>query len=197
MADWDLFWNKRTNKEKVLNMGGIVFNRAFARHISHYIGPPGLCGPILEVGTGRGVCSLTLREMGYNCTGVDSSEAAVELARAKHLEAVLCDGRSLPFAAQTFEVAFTQGLLEHLPFDDQVAILAETKRVARVVIHSVPAKRGVMDIGERVFTGLGKKWPYPDEKKYDKSEFEKLLATTFQTVKIAGFLKVDWIGYCR
>jgi 2-polyprenyl-3-methyl-5-hydroxy-6-metoxy-1,4-benzoquinol methylase len=197
MTNWNLFWSKRTTREKTLNVGGIIFNQAFARHISHYIGPPQSCGPILEVGTGRGVCSLTLKKMGYDCIGVDSSEVAVELARKNHLEAMLCDGRHLPFGPKTFEVAFTQGLLEHIAFEDQVAILMETQRVARLVIHSVPAKHGVMDIGERAFKLIGKEWPYPDEKKYDRLEFGKLLETTFPTVKIAGFLKVDWIGYCH
>jgi ubiquinone/menaquinone biosynthesis C-methylase UbiE len=197
MADWNLFWSKRTTKEKLLNLGGISFNRAFARHISHNLGPPHSSGMVLEVGTGRGVCSVTLKEMGYHCISIDSSDVAVELARGKQLELILCDGCHLPFSQKAFEVVFTQGLLEHLPFDAQVAILAETQRVARLAIHSVPAKHGVMDIGERVFNRLGKVWPYPDEKKFEKSEFEQLLATTFHKVKIAGFLKVDWIAYCQ
>jgi ubiquinone/menaquinone biosynthesis C-methylase UbiE len=197
MTDWNLFWQKRTTKERIFNIGGIVFNRAFARQISRHIGAPEKCGPILEVGTGRGVCAIALREMGYQCFAVDSSEVAVRLSTAHGLDALLCDGGRLPFGSQTFEVAFTQGLLEHIPLKDQVRILAETRRVARRTIHSVPAKHGVMDVGERLFNRFGRPWPYPDEKKYDGAEFADLLRITFKDIRLAKFLAVDWIGYCE
>jgi len=196
MSEWDLFWSKRTSQERVLNVAGIAFNRMFARHITGFIGAPQSCGPVLEVGTGRGVCSSTLKAMGYKCVSLDSSEVAARLAREQGLDVVLADGSHLPFRSGAFEVVFTQGLLEHLSHDEQVAILAESQRVAPRAVHSVPAKRGVMDIGERLFTVLGKKWPYPDEKKYDRRGFAQLLLTTFGAVVIKGFLKVDWVGYC-
>ena len=197
MTDWNLFWSKRTTQEKLLNFGGIGFNRAFARHISHRIGRPSASIKILEVGTGRGVCSVTLKEMGYNCISIDNSEVAVELANEKKLDVILCDGSKLPFSSKTFDVVFTQGLLEHIPFDAQVAVIAESKRVANLAVHSVPAKYGVMDIGERVYRRFGKVWPYPDEKKFGKDEFGELLATAHENVKIFGFLKVDWVAYCQ
>ena len=197
MSEWDLFWSRRTTRERLFNLGGITFNRAFAYYISHHIGPPRSVGRILEVGTGRGVCSVTLRKMGYNCVSVDSSEFAVALAKEQGLNTILADGRNLPFSSKTFEVAFTQGLLEHLAVDDQIAILKEMQRVAHKSIHSVPAKYGVMDLGERVFTRLGRKWPYPDEKKYSKSEFIELLSSAFGTIKVRGFLLIVWIGYCQ
>jgi hypothetical protein len=196
MPDWNAFWRKRDTKEKAFNLGGIIFNRAFARHIARKIGPPPSCGPVLEIGAGRGVCSLMLKGMGYDCTSVDNSEVAVELAKKNKLEVLLCDARQLPFGRKEFGVAFTQGLLEHIPFDDQVAILEETRRVANIVIHSVPARYGLMDLGERVFRLTGREWPYPDEKKYGKSEFRELLGAAFQTVKVERFMGVDWIGYC-
>jgi len=197
MPDWDLFWDKRTSSEKLLNTGGVFFNRLFARHIAHFIGPPHFCGEILEVGTGRGVCSATLKKMGYNCVSIDISEFAVKLARGEGLDTLIADGAYLPFGTQTFEVAFTQGLLEHIPLDKQIPILKDMRRVAHKTIHSVPAKHGVMDIGEGVYTRLGKKWPYPDEKKYEKSEFTDLLLTVYTTVKVKNYLNVDWIGYCQ
>ena len=58
-------------------------------------------------------------------------------------------------------------------------------------------KYGVMDIGERAFRCLGRKWPYPDEKKYKKSEFVELMKEFFKTVRVEGFWCVDWIAYCR
>ena len=197
MLDWNLFWRERTSRERILNFGGILFNAAFARHIAHHIGSPLSCGSILEVGTGRGVCSSTLRKMGYNCISVDSSVFATNLARSHGLDVVLADGYRLPFVSETFELVFTQGLLEHLCFDQQLSILMETHRVAKKAIHSVPAKYGLMDAGERIFSGLGTQWPYPDEKKFRRSEFIDLLTTTFRTVRVENFFKVDWIGYCQ
>jgi ubiquinone/menaquinone biosynthesis C-methylase UbiE len=196
MSEWDSFWNKRTSKERILNRLGIIFNRAFARHIARYIATHCSGGPILEIGTGRGVCSRTLTEMGYNCIGVDNSEFALNLAKKENRNLIFADGRHLPFASKTFEVAFTQGLLEHLCFDDQFAILSEMRRVAHIAINSVPMKYGIMDIGERTFNLFGRKWPYPNEKKYKRTEFVELLTTCFKTVKVKRFLWVDWIAYC-
>lgn len=197
MTEWDSFWEKRTKQEKVLNRLGVIFNRAFARHIARYMATNCSSGLILEIGTGRGVCSKTLTDMGYNCIGVDNSEVALKLARKENPNAVFADGRDLPFASKTFEVAFTQGLLEHLSSDDQFAVLSEMRRVARVAINSVPMKYGVMDIGERTFGWFGRKWPYPDEKKYKRSEFVELLTTCFKTVRVERFWWVDWIAYCK
>ena len=67
----------------------------------------------------------------------------------------------------------------------------------RVVINSVPMKYGVMDIGERVYRCFGLKWPYPDEKKYKKSEFIELMTACFKAVRVERFRWVDWIAYCR
>lgn len=196
MSEWDSFWFKRTAKERILNRLGIIFNRAFARHIASYMAKSGISGQILEIGVGRGVCTKTLVEMGYQCMGVDSSAVAVELCRRQNLKVTSADARYLPFASKTFQVAFSQGLLEHLDSDDQVAILREMQRVAHTAITSVPMKYGVMDIGERVFNLLGKKWPYPDEKKYKRPGFVELLATCFRAVEVKWFLWVVWIAYC-
>jgi ubiquinone/menaquinone biosynthesis C-methylase UbiE len=197
MSEWDSFWSTRTTREKVLNRLGIIFNRAFARHIASYMSKSGLTGPILEIGAGRGTCTRTLLGMGYECVGVDSSQVAVELCRSQNLNVTLVDARCLPFAPKTFQVAFTQGLLEHLALNEQIVILSEMQRVARVVINSVPMKCGVMDIGERALNLFGKRWPYPNEKKYKRLEFIELLATCFRTVKVEQFLWVDWISYCQ
>ncbi len=197
MTEWDSFWEKRTKQEKLLNRLGVIFNRAFARHIARYMAKNCSGGPVLEIGTGRGVCSKTLTDMGYDCIGVDNSEVALKLAGKGNLNAVFADGRDLPFASKTFEVAFTQGLLEHLSSDDQFAVLSEMRRVSRVAINSVPMKYGVMDIGERTFHCFGRKWLYPNEKKYKRSEFVELLTTCFKTVRVERFWWVDWIAYCK
>ena len=197
MTEWDSFWEKRTKQEKVLNRLGVIFNRAFARHIARYMAKNCSGGPILEIGTGRGVCAKALTKMGYDCTGVDNSEVALNLAKKENINTVFADARHLPFGSKTFEVAFTQGLLEHLSFDDQFAVLSEMRRVAHITINSVPMKYGVMDIGERAFHLVRRKWPYPDEKKYKKSEFVALLTTCFKTVRVERFWWVDWIAYCR
>lgn len=197
MTEWDAFWEKRTKREKTLNRLGVIFNRAFARHIARYMKTNCSGGPILEIGVGRGICSKTLSQMGYDCTGVDNSEFALKLAQKENLNVTFADARQLPFGSKTFEVVFSQGLLEHLSPDDQLAVLSEMRRVAQLAINSVPMKYGVMDIGERTFRCFGQKWPYPDEKKFKKSEFVELMTTCFQTVKVERFWWVDWIAYCQ
>jgi ubiquinone/menaquinone biosynthesis C-methylase UbiE len=51
---------------------------------------------------------------------------------------VEADAFSLPFPAQSFDVAFTAGFFEHFSDDEIGRLLSEQLRVARRVVFSVP-----------------------------------------------------------
>jgi ubiquinone/menaquinone biosynthesis C-methylase UbiE len=94
-------------------------------------------GPVLDLGTGKGVLARALARRGYRVVSVDVSAEEQELAafltsdddvRAR-IELVEVDGVTLPFADGTFGAAVTVNALHHL--DEGVAALGELARVVR------------------------------------------------------------------
>lgn len=103
----------------------------------------GLSNPrLLEIGCGSGYYSeilATLLADGIRYTGIDYSDAMIARAR-EHYPAVafeVADATKLPYADQTFDIAFNGVSLMHI-LDYQGAI-REAARIARFCIfHSVP-----------------------------------------------------------
>lgn len=77
----------------------------------------------LEVGCGRGSLSAYFSNAGYDCTLLDLSPKAIEIAESifkqNQLKAQFCvgDALNLPFDDDSFDVVFSIGLFEH--FNDQ------------------------------------------------------------------------------
>ena len=99
---------------------------------------------LLEVGTGSGAMSIFLSSLGYDVTSIDNDEAVVSVAQRTSevfrgdVRFELEDAFDLPYAEGTFDVAFSQGLMEHFTDDEIVRLLEEQLRVARVTVFSVP-----------------------------------------------------------
>jgi SAM-dependent methyltransferase len=94
----------------------------------------------LEVGCGDGalLCELRRRDFGGALSGVEITQAAVEIARARaQIDAVeLYDGLHLPAADGAYELGVLSHVLEHVP--DPVALLREVARACRTVVVEVP-----------------------------------------------------------
>jgi SAM-dependent methyltransferase len=94
----------------------------------------------LEVGCGDGalLCELHRRGFGGRLSGVEITEAAVEIARGRvQLDSVeLYDGAHLPAPDGTYELGVLSHVLEHVP--DPSALLAEVARASRAVVVEVP-----------------------------------------------------------
>lgn len=86
---------------------------------------------VLEVGCGTGVFLRAAADRGAGVTGVDASEALLELARERVPEAELHHGdlQFLPFADDTFDVV--AGFNSFFFAQDLVAALREAGRVAK------------------------------------------------------------------
>ena len=94
----------------------------------------------LEVGCGDGalLCELYRRGFGGRLAGVEITEAAVEIARARReIDSVeLYDGLHLPAADGAYDLGILSHVLEHVP--DPPALLAEVARACRAVLVEVP-----------------------------------------------------------
>jgi SAM-dependent methyltransferase len=94
----------------------------------------------LEVGCGDGalLCELHRRGFGGRLSGLEITEAAVAIARARpEIDSVeRYDGLHLAAAAGTYELGVLSHVLEHVP--DPAALLVETARACQAVVVEVP-----------------------------------------------------------
>jgi SAM-dependent methyltransferase len=87
---------------------------------------------ILEVGSGLGILAARVAETAPDAIVVGLERSAEQLARvgtSSGLRFVRGDAHQLPFASESFDVAYCRYLLEHV--SDPVAVLKETRRVLR------------------------------------------------------------------
>ena len=90
---------------------------------------------VLEIGCGLGTDGAQFAKAGADYTGVDLTEAAVELARKRFEISGLpgkfqtADAENLEFAEETFDLVYSHGVLHHTP--DTAGAVREIHRVLR------------------------------------------------------------------
>lgn len=85
-------------------------------------------GRTLDVGCGNGIVSKALADrFGLDLTGTD-----IDDYRKEPIRFVPMDGRTLPFAADSFDLVTLNDTLHHA--EDQAALHAEARRVGRTVL---------------------------------------------------------------
>ena len=96
----------------------------------------GACGlRVLEIGCGLGTDGAQFARAGADYTGVDLTEAAVELARRRFElfdlagKFQVADAESLDFASESFDLVYSHGVLHHTP--DAGRAVREIHRVLR------------------------------------------------------------------
>src|SRR5712691_10375290 len=90
---------------------------------------------VLEIGCGLGTDGAQFAKAGADYTGVDLTDAAVELA-TKHFELLglrgdfrTADAENLDFADESFDLVYSHGVLHHTP--DTAAAVSEIHRVLK------------------------------------------------------------------
>ncbi len=99
----------------------------------------------LEVGCGDGALLSELHRRGFGgtLTGVEITQAAVDIARERtEIDSVeLYDGSRLDVADGTYELGILSHVLEHVP--DPPALLTEVARACRAIVVEVPLEENI------------------------------------------------------
>lgn len=142
------FWNRNVNQFNQLKRGDVGTREFYdaaekLRYEYHYhLMPlferiarefPG--GKLLEVGCSMGNDTIQFARLGLDVTGVDITEAAIELIRKRfalydtpgHFQ--VADAETLPFEDNTFDVCYSFGVLHHTP--NTAGAIEELRRVLK------------------------------------------------------------------
>jgi 2-polyprenyl-3-methyl-5-hydroxy-6-metoxy-1,4-benzoquinol methylase len=90
---------------------------------------------LLEIGCGMGTDLLQFARGGAKVTGVDLTPRSIEISRQHFAvygargDFAITDGESLPFAEESFDVVYSNGVLHHTP--DTAGAVREVQRVLR------------------------------------------------------------------
>jgi ubiquinone/menaquinone biosynthesis C-methylase UbiE len=142
------FWNRNINQFNQLKRSD-VGTRAFydaaekLRYEYHYHLPPLFerltrefpAGRLLEVGCSTGNDTIQFARLGMEVTGVDITEAAIELIRQRFDlygmsgDFRVADAEALPFEDNSFDMCYSFGVLHHTP--DTAGAIEELRRVLK------------------------------------------------------------------
>jgi SAM-dependent methyltransferase len=90
---------------------------------------------LLEIGCGMGSDLLQFARGGARCIGIDLTPRSVEITRHRFAlydltgAFMIADGEHLPFASESFDVVYSNGVLHHTP--DTAGAISEVHRVLR------------------------------------------------------------------
>lgn len=111
---------------------GAMYDRLEKKAIIRFLTTHVRGGKLLEVGCGTGHWSRFFSEYGFEVTGVDVSKRMIDIAKSKNISDAsfqVADGRSLPFADETFDVTTAITTLEFVR--DARAVVREMVRCTR------------------------------------------------------------------
>ena len=124
---------------------------------------------VLEVGCGSATLSVFLSRHGCSVTSIDNDNTVLNLAKdsATKLKGKVvfreANAFNLPFKDKEFDIAFSQGLLEHFSDKEITLLLKEQLRVSKTVFFSVP----------NIFYNYT---DFGDERLMTKKRWEKIIA---------------------
>jgi len=151
---------------------------------------------VLEVGFGSGrMLTRIAKELGCECVGVDVEDGAfssLSYFSGQHgveVGAIKGSGFSLPFKDNSFDVVYSEGVIEHFPIDESQEMISEHVRACRgggLVIISVPNKFAVVHSLTKLL--LGKRFLFYPEHSLSTFELCRLMAReTLTPVARDGF----------
>ncbi len=138
---------------------------------------------VLEVGCGAGRDGRILAASGTAYTGVDLSPAAVRTCLALGLDAVEASATDLPFAADSFDAAWSMSTLMHLPGRGFTEAVLELGRVVRA--------GGAVEIGVWGHP-VSREWTSPDGRYFRHRTDDELARELGLIGEVAALDTWDW-----
>jgi SAM-dependent methyltransferase len=88
---------------------------------------------ILDIGCGHGLMHRSLRSFAFEIVGAEMAVEVLPLARAANPDVAYVgyDGRTLPFAPNSFDIALAVCVMHHVPPAEWIGFLREMRRVLR------------------------------------------------------------------
>jgi SAM-dependent methyltransferase len=146
---------------------------------------------ILEVGAGTGRDAGEIASLGAVSVALDYSEESLNLMRrslgelGNRVEIICGDALGLPFASESFDAVYHQGLLEH--FRDPAELLEENVRVLKkggVLLVDVPQKYHYYTVLKHILMAFGR-WFAGWETEFTVGELRRLVED--QGLEVIGF----------
>jgi SAM-dependent methyltransferase len=139
-AEWNEFYEKHVLDARFLADVSIWQRRLFGMLLERSA-PGQRC---LETGSGTGVMSLYLALHQRRVVALDMDRELLKrlhspLAQGTWLSGVAADLLHLPFRDDSFDMVFSQGVLEHFDEDDFKQGLRDSMRVAPLVVLAFPS----------------------------------------------------------
>lgn len=139
---------------------------------------------VLEIGFGSGrILTRIAKELNCKCIGVDLEDGAfpsLSFFSRQHgaeVGAIKGSGFALPFKDNSFDVVYSDGVIEHFPIDQSQEMIAEQVRACRgggLVIISVPNKFAFFHSLTKLL--LGKRFLFYPEASLSTFELCRLMA---------------------
>lgn len=118
--------------------------------------PPGATA--LEVGCGAARWCRVLRDRGYRVTGVDMQRTLIEQNQRNHPDMTFVCGPIQEFtAAQPFDLISHVTVVQHVPHDEQPAVVRRLRELCRTGGH-VLALENTLDQGPHTFANSIRRW---------------------------------------
>lgn len=156
---WEYFESNMAGKHWLQEaVSQFQFMQPLYGRIQRYL-PSG--GKILDVGCGMGFNDIYLSSLGYEVTGLDNDQRIVDAA-SKNAEML---GSRVTFRAgdafdlsneyDSFDMAYSLGVLEHFDRDVTIELLKEQARCAKFVLIEIPSRYTALTgsiTDERIYT---------------------------------------------
>ena len=173
---WDRFWLAEKNRPKKPNLFLIDA-------VKKVMGESMEGKRILEVGCGTSREAIELSRQGAEISILDFSRPALDIL-GRHADegrvnllSVQADAEELPFTNCTFDLVYSQGLVEHfLPSDKLMREQVRVVKPGGFVLVDVPQLFSLQAVTKGILMRIDR-WPFGWERNYSERQLRKLLGS--------------------
>lgn len=181
--EWNSVWSKNNTISKAINKGRNFYNQRFIKLFRSSFDKN---KSFLEIGCGTSSLLLSMALHFKKVTGLDLSDEALKISKknaakmkVKNATFVKGDCFNIPFKDNTFDIVWSQGLIEHFPNPKKV--VEEHYRVCKkggLIIISTPLKYSYQHLWYIItrLRFLRQFWPWTDQDFYTKKKYQNLIS---------------------